>query len=160
MVRDQLGKCLDLHPQVESSDYGAHTGRVLLGPTRCDPNLKEGVVTTATTCVLSCFSCVQLFGTLWTVARQAPLSIAFSRHEYWSGLPCPPPGGLPNPGMETRISEVSRTGRQVLYHCPAQSYGRLGPDNALLWGQPLQWRVLSSLPDLHPWMLVGHLSHF
>ena len=100
MVRDQLGKCLDLHPQVESSDYGAHTGRVLLGPTRCDPNLKEGVVTTATTCVLSCFSCVQLFGTLWTVARQAPLSIAFSRHEYWSGLPCPPPGDLPNPGIK------------------------------------------------------------
>ena len=98
--------------------------------------------------------------TLWTAALQPPLCIGFSRQEYWSGLPCPPPGGLPNPGMETRISEVSRTGRQVLYHCPAQSYGRLGPDNALLWGQPLQWRVLSSLPDLHPWMLVGHLSHF
>ena len=48
MVRDQLGKLLDLHPQVESSEYGAHTGRVLLGPTRHDPDLKEGVVTTAT----------------------------------------------------------------------------------------------------------------
>ena len=109
---------------------------------------------------LSRFSHVRLFVTPWTAALQPPLCIGFSRQEYWSGLPCPPPGGLPNPGMETRISEVSRTGRQVLYHCPAQSYGRLGPDNALLWGQPLQWRVLSSLPDLHPWMLVGHLSHF
>ena len=39
--------------------------------------------------------------TLWTIARQAPLSIGFSRQEYWSGLPCPPPaGGLPDPGIE------------------------------------------------------------
>ena len=50
--------------------------------------------------VLSCFSCVQLFATLWTVARQAPLSMGFSRQEYWSGLPYPPPGDLPNLGME------------------------------------------------------------
>ena len=38
--------------------------------------------------------------TLWIVAHQAPLSMGFSRHEYWSGLPCPPPGDLPNPGTE------------------------------------------------------------
>ena len=38
--------------------------------------------------------------TLWTVARQAPLSMGFSRQEYWSWLPCPPPGDLPNPGIE------------------------------------------------------------
>ena len=38
----------------------------------------------------------------WTVARQAPLSMGFSRQEYWSGLPCPPPGGLPNPGIKLR----------------------------------------------------------
>ena len=37
---------------------------------------------------------------LWTVACQAPLSMAFSRQEYWSGLPCPPPENLPNPGIE------------------------------------------------------------
>ena len=36
--------------------------------------------------------------TLWTVAHQAPLSMGFSRQEYWSGLPCPPPGGLPDLG--------------------------------------------------------------
>ena len=35
-----------------------------------------------------------------TVAHQAPLSIGFSRQEYWSGLPCPPPGDLPNPGIK------------------------------------------------------------
>ena len=41
--------------------------------------------------MLSCFSCVQLFVTLWTVAHQARLSIGFSRQEYWSGLPFPSP---------------------------------------------------------------------
>ena len=38
--------------------------------------------------------------TLWTVARQAPLSMGFSRHEDWSGLPCPSPGDLPDPGIK------------------------------------------------------------
>ena len=38
--------------------------------------------------------------TLWTVAHQAPLSMRFSRQDYWSGLPCPPPRDLPNPGIE------------------------------------------------------------
>ena len=47
------------------------------------------------------FSCVQLFVTLWTVARQAPLFMGFSRQEYWSGLPFPSPGDLPNPGIES-----------------------------------------------------------
>ena len=47
-----------------------------------------------------CFSCVQLFVTLWTVACQAPLSMGFSRQVYWSGLPCPPPEDLPHLGME------------------------------------------------------------
>ena len=51
-------------------------------------------------CVVSWFSHVQLFATLWTIACQAPLSMGFSRQEYWSGLPCPPPGDLPNPGIE------------------------------------------------------------
>ena len=43
---------------------------------------------------------VQLFGTLWTVAHQAPLSMGFSRQEYWSGLPCLSPGDLPDPGIK------------------------------------------------------------
>ena len=43
---------------------------------------------------------VQLFATLWTVAHQAPLSLGFSRQEYWSGLPFPPPGDVPDPGTE------------------------------------------------------------
>ena len=50
--------------------------------------------------VLSHSSCVQFFATPWTAAHQALLSMGFSRQEYWSGLPCPPPGDLPNPGIE------------------------------------------------------------
>ena len=50
--------------------------------------------------MLSCFSCVQFFAALWTVACQAPLSIEFSRQEYWSGLPFSSPGDLPGPGIE------------------------------------------------------------
>ena len=45
---------------------------------------------------------VQLCETLWTVARQTPLSMEFSRQEYWSGLPFPSPGDLPVPGIEPR----------------------------------------------------------
>ena len=50
--------------------------------------------------MLSCFSCVQLFATLWTIVCQAPLSVGFSRQEYWSGLPLPSLGDLPDPGIE------------------------------------------------------------
>ena len=50
--------------------------------------------------VLSCFSCVQLFVTLWIIAHQAPLSMGFSRQEYRNGLPFPSPGDLPNSGIE------------------------------------------------------------
>ena len=47
-------------------------------------------------------SCVRLFVTLWPVAHQAPPSMGFSRQEYWSGLPFPSPGDLPDPGSEPR----------------------------------------------------------
>ena len=50
--------------------------------------------------MLSCLSCVRLFAIPWTVACQAPLSTGFSRQESWSGLPCPPPGDLPDPGIK------------------------------------------------------------
>ena len=43
---------------------------------------------------------VWLFATLWAIAHQAPLSTEFSRQEYWSGLPFPTPGDLPNPGIK------------------------------------------------------------
>ena len=52
-------------------------------------------------CVLSCFSPVRLFAAPWTVARQAPLSMGFSRQEYWSGLSCPSTGDPPYPGIKS-----------------------------------------------------------
>ena len=53
-------------------------------------------------CTLSHFSPVQLFVTLLTVTHQAPLSMGFSRQEYWNGLPFPTPGDLPDPGIEPK----------------------------------------------------------
>ena len=50
--------------------------------------------------VVQSLSHVQLFGTPWTVAHQAPLSMGFSRQEYWSGVPFPTQGDLPDPGIE------------------------------------------------------------
>ena len=61
---------------------------------------------------LSCFSRVRLFATLLAVARQAPLLLGFSRHEYWSGLPCPPPEDLPNLEIEpTSLASPELAGR-------------------------------------------------
>ena len=56
-------------------------------------------------------SCVQLFATPWAVAHQAPLSMEFSRQEYWSGLPCPPPGIFPTQGSNPGLPHC----RQILY---------------------------------------------
>ena len=81
--------------------------------------------------MLSCFSHVQPLETLYTVTHLAPLSMGFSRQEYWSGLPCPPPGDLPDPGIEptflmspalaVRFSTTSETSVQfssVAQSCP------------------------------------------
>ena len=57
--------------------------------------------------MLSCFSSFELPATLWIAAQQAPLSMGFSRHEYWSGLPSPPPGDLPNQGSNLLASLMS-----------------------------------------------------
>ena len=62
--------------------------------------------------MLGRFSCVRLFVTPWTVACQVPLSMVFSRQEYWSGLPCLPPGDLPNPGIKpTSLPSPALAGR-------------------------------------------------
>ena len=65
-------------------------------------------------CVCSVMS--DSFVTPWTVAYQAPLSMRFSRQEYSSGLPFPPPGNLSQPRDRTCISFVSGIGRQIPYH--------------------------------------------
>ena len=66
---------------------------------------------------------VQLFVAPWTVARQAPLSMEFSRQEYWNGLPFPPPGDLPKPRIEPASPALASgffiTGR------PGKSFGHI-----------------------------------
>ena len=64
--------------------------------------------------VISRFSRVRLFATLWTVARQVPLSMGFSRQEYWSGLPCPSPGDLPIQGSNPHLLRLLNC-RRLLY---------------------------------------------
>ena len=66
-------------------------------------------------CAKSLQSCLT-FVTLWTVALQPPLSMGFSRQEYWSGLPFPPPGESSWPRDRNCVSYVSCIGRWVLYH--------------------------------------------
>ena len=57
-------------------------------------------------CKCSLLSCVPLLSTPWTVARQAPLSVEFSKQEYWGGLPFPSSGDLPDPGIEPKCSAL------------------------------------------------------
>ena len=66
-------------------------------------------------CMFSQFSCVQLFATLWTEADPATLSMGLCREEYWSGLPCLPPGDLPNPSYQTHFCLCLLHCRQILY---------------------------------------------
>ena len=63
-------------------------------------------------CMLSCFSCVQLFATLWIISHQASLSMGFSKKEYWNGLPFLLLGCLPDPG----IKPASRIAGRFFYH--------------------------------------------
>ena len=65
---------------------------------------------------------VRVFGTSWTVARQTPLSMGFPRQEYWSRLPCPPPGDLPDPGIQPEFPvSPSLTGRFLMPEPPTCS---------------------------------------
>ena len=77
------------------------------------------------------FSCVRLFATLWTVAHQAPLSMGFSRQEHWHKLLCPPPGVLPDPGIEPMpLMSPVLAGRfftiSATWEAHIESYGHIG----------------------------------
>ena len=82
-------------------------------------------------CVCQLLSCVRLFVTPWTVARQASLSIGFSRQEYWSGVPFLSPGDLPDPRSNPGLLYY----RQILYrlsHPGSLAYSNLHLDQGLL----------------------------
>ena len=83
-------------------------------------------------------NCVQLFVTPWTIARQAPPSMGFSRQEYWSGLPFPSPGDLPDPGIELGSSALQ-----------ADSVPAEPPGNPIVWYRcSLKlWKWVSSARD-------------
>ena len=75
--------------------------------------------------MLSHFSCILLFVAPWTAAHQAPLSMGFSRQEYWNGSPCPPPGDIPHPGIEpmTPVSPALQVDSLPLSHPEAPKNG-------------------------------------
>ena len=83
---------------------------------------------------------VRLFVTLWTAAYQAPLSMGFSRQEYWSGLPCPPPGDLPNTGIKPRLL--------YLLHWQEGSLPLVPPRKPLPLAAPAAAKSLQSCPTL------------
>ena len=102
--------------------------------------------------MLSHFNHVQLFVAPWTVAHQPSLSMRFSRKEYWSGLPCPPPGDLLNPGMEStsfmspalagvsiyvesrKIVQMNLFAKKKQRHrCREQMYGHQGENGKVGW---------------------------
>ena len=95
-------------------------------------------------------SCVQLFATPWTVACQVPLSMGFSRQEYWSGLQFPSPGDLPDPGIKL-----------VFPTLPADSLPSKPPENPYMqstsWKTPdwmnykLEWREKYQQPQICRW---------
>ena len=81
----------------------------------CDIPVNISPIGKESDCVLSHFSHVRLWATLWTAACQAPLSMGFSRQEYWSGLPHPPPGDLPDSGIKPVSLKSTCIDGQVLY---------------------------------------------
>ena len=103
---------------------------------------------TSSQIVIPCcvFSHLQLFGTPWTVACQAPPSMGFPRQGYWSGLPFPPPGGLPDPGIEPRCpaSHALQADSLPLRHQGSQ---RLSTKSASLFSDPFSHRFYC--PPLH-----------
>ena len=74
--------------------------------------------------MLSCFTHVGLFSSPGTEAHQAPLTMGFSRQEYWSGLPCPPQGNLPNSGIEPTAPVASETPALQADSLPTETPGK------------------------------------
>ena len=114
-------------------------------------------------CMLSHFGHVQLFGTPRAVAYQAHMSMGFSGQEYQSGLPCPPPGDLPNPGFEPasltsptlagRFFNSSTTWATTVVVVQSISHVQLlqpmdcilpgSSAHGILWARILEWVVIS-----------------
>ena len=115
---------------------------------------------------------VQLFVTPWTVACQVPLSMGFSRQEYWSGLPCPP-SGASQPRDHTLISYISCIGRWVLYHWCHLGSSKVSPlafkakclgpclpgPGPLVWGAQCRAQTTCSLKRTSSAVIILFVGH-
>ena len=101
---------------------------------------------------VSCCSPVWLFATPWTVAYQAPLSMEFSRQEYWSALPFPSPGDLPNPGIEPRSPVLQADSLPCKPASPIK-YGERNQNNRTK--MPLYFQTQPLLPDSETCLYTG-----
>ena len=91
-------------------------------------------------CLQSCFSHVQLFSTLWTIVRQAPLSMGFSRKEYLSGLPCSSPGDLPHPGIKPgSLTSPALAGGFFTTSITWKAPWSFPPKELIIWRMHSQW---------------------
>ena len=100
---------------------------------------------------LSVLRHVRLFATPWTVARQAPLSMEFSRQEYWSGLPFPSPGDLPNPGLNSGLLH-----RRILYRLTYQGTA-LDLNNTFVKTNDNLSRLMNIITDKIPYFIQTSL---
>ena len=103
--------------------------------------------------MLNHFNCVQLFATLWTVACQAPPPMGFSKQEYWSGLPCPSPWDLPDPGIKptSPASPASLALQTDSYHAEPPGKLQIPPleDQNLPWLRATDKYINEILQYLH-----------
>ena len=133
-----------------------------LASSACRP-VREKFLLFKPLCVLSRLSRVQLFVTPWTVVCQAPPSMGFSGQEYWSGLPCPPPGDLTDPGIEPEspalaggffTAEPPGTVPLIPLVCGIllQQPKHTKLVHRSLWAHPLPWqyKIPISSPNDHP----------
>ena len=101
---DPAGRCQLSHSWLPQLQMGRRRGLSgVISPGRATPRLPPGALMVRRQSPQACVfsrSVVSDSANCWTVARQAPLFMGFFRPEYWSGLPFPPPGDLPDPGME------------------------------------------------------------
>ena len=110
--------------------------------------------------MLSHFSSVQLFVTPWTVAHQAPLSMEFSTQDYWSGLPLPPAGDLPDAGIKpvSTVSDVLAGGFLTAIHLGSP---KLGAQSCPTLCEPMNYSLPgSSVHGNFPGKNTGVGCHF
>ena len=100
---------------------------------------------------------MRLFATPWTVARQAPLSMGFSRQEYWSGLPCLSPGDLPDPGIKPRSPALQAD--SLPFELAGNGWNFILPKSLKVIKRK-QRKKLTTLVAAHKTRLIGKLGMF